>query len=182
MRTLGSLILCRSLLEAGLVDRFRVVVLPHDYREHRPRPHLRRVSRCHPRDGCQPNVRQQTPAARVRPHGAHRFTRLAPRFLSAALLCDLECSRKAARTAAALLNLDNAAEGTSMGPSGSTAKGWAGRSAAGSETPTSRCRSATAGRRARGRGSPPGAARAATGIRVVLRSRACLPARRHVRP
>jgi hypothetical protein len=28
MRTLGSLILCRSLLEAGLMDRFRVVVFP----------------------------------------------------------------------------------------------------------------------------------------------------------
>ena len=28
MRTLGSLVLCRSLLEAGLVDRFRVVVFP----------------------------------------------------------------------------------------------------------------------------------------------------------
>ncbi|MET0566747.1 MAG: dihydrofolate reductase family protein [Acidimicrobiia bacterium] len=28
MSTLGSLILCRSLLEAGLVDRFRVVVFP----------------------------------------------------------------------------------------------------------------------------------------------------------
>jgi dihydrofolate reductase len=28
MRTLGSLALCRSLLEAGLVDRFRVVVFP----------------------------------------------------------------------------------------------------------------------------------------------------------
>jgi dihydrofolate reductase len=28
MRTLGSLILCRSLLEAGVVDRFRVVVFP----------------------------------------------------------------------------------------------------------------------------------------------------------
>ncbi|MFL5978905.1 MAG: dihydrofolate reductase family protein [Gaiellaceae bacterium] len=28
MRTLGSLSLCRSLLEAGLVDRFRVVVFP----------------------------------------------------------------------------------------------------------------------------------------------------------
>jgi dihydrofolate reductase len=28
MRTLGSLTLCRSLLEAGLVDRFRVVVFP----------------------------------------------------------------------------------------------------------------------------------------------------------
>jgi dihydrofolate reductase len=28
MRTLGSLMLCRSLLGAGLVDRFRVVVFP----------------------------------------------------------------------------------------------------------------------------------------------------------
>jgi dihydrofolate reductase len=28
MRTLGSLSLCRSLLNAGLVDRFRVVVFP----------------------------------------------------------------------------------------------------------------------------------------------------------
>jgi dihydrofolate reductase len=28
LRTLGSLMLCRSLLEAGLVDRFRVVVFP----------------------------------------------------------------------------------------------------------------------------------------------------------
>ena len=28
MRTIGSLMLCRSLLEAGLVDRFRVVVFP----------------------------------------------------------------------------------------------------------------------------------------------------------
>jgi dihydrofolate reductase len=28
MRTLGSLILCRSLLKAGLVDRFRLVVFP----------------------------------------------------------------------------------------------------------------------------------------------------------
>ena len=28
LRTIGSLTLCRSLLEAGLVDRFRVVVFP----------------------------------------------------------------------------------------------------------------------------------------------------------
>jgi riboflavin biosynthesis pyrimidine reductase len=28
MRTLGSLTLCRSLLEAGLVDRFRVLAFP----------------------------------------------------------------------------------------------------------------------------------------------------------
>ncbi len=51
-----------------------------------------------------------------------------------------------------------------------------------SRTPTSRCRSATAGRRVRARESPPGAARAATGIRVALRRRPLLPARRHARP
>jgi dihydrofolate reductase len=28
MRTLGSLTLCRTLLEAGLVDRYRVVIFP----------------------------------------------------------------------------------------------------------------------------------------------------------
>jgi riboflavin biosynthesis pyrimidine reductase len=28
LRTIGSLTLCRSLLEAGLVDRFRVVIFP----------------------------------------------------------------------------------------------------------------------------------------------------------
>ena len=28
MRTIGSLTLCRSLLKAGLVDRFRVVIFP----------------------------------------------------------------------------------------------------------------------------------------------------------
>ena len=28
MRTIGSLTLCRSLLNAGLVDRFRVVIVP----------------------------------------------------------------------------------------------------------------------------------------------------------
>ncbi len=39
MRTLGSLTLCRSLLEAGLVDRFRRV--PRDHRKNRPRPDLR---------------------------------------------------------------------------------------------------------------------------------------------
>ena len=83
MRTLGSLTLCRSLLEAGLVDRFRVVVFPVITGSTGRDPHLRRVPRCHPRDGCQQNVRRQTPAARVRPHGAHRSTRLAPRFLIA---------------------------------------------------------------------------------------------------
>ena len=35
MRTIGSLTLCRSLLSAGLVDRFRVVVFPSHHRKHR---------------------------------------------------------------------------------------------------------------------------------------------------
>ena len=68
MRTLGSLTLCRSLLEAGLVDGFRVVVFPvitgstgRD-RIYDGYPDVT------PRDGYQPNVRRQTPAARVRPH------------------------------------------------------------------------------------------------------------------
>src|SRR5919197_84618 len=55
---------------------------PRDHWQDWPRPHLRRLSRCRPRPGCQPNVRRQTPAARVCPHGAYRSTRHAPRFLS----------------------------------------------------------------------------------------------------
>jgi hypothetical protein len=51
-----------------------------------------------------------------------------------------------------------------------------------SQTPTSRCRSATAGRRARARESPPGVGHAAIGTRVALRYRSRLPARQHVRP
>ena len=51
-----------------------------------------------------------------------------------------------------------------------------------SQTPTSRCRSATAGRRARARESPPGVGHAAIGTRVALRHRSRLPARQHVRP
>src|SRR5438552_3365726 len=82
MRTLGSLILCRSLLEAGLVDRFRVVVFPV-ITGSTGRDRIYDGYPGHPRDGRQPNVRRHTPAARVRPHGAHRSTRLAPRFLSA---------------------------------------------------------------------------------------------------
>ena len=83
MRTLGSLTLCRSLLEAGLVDRFRVVVFPvitgSTGRE--------RIYDGYP-DVTLEMVTSRTfdgrlPAARVRPHGAHRSTRLAPGFLSA---------------------------------------------------------------------------------------------------
>ena len=56
------------------------------------------------------------------------------------------------------------------------------RRALSSQTPTSRCRSATAGRRVRARESPLGAGHAATGTRVALRPRPRLPARQHVRP
>ena len=67
MRTMGSLTLCRSLLSAGLVDRFRVVRLSRHHREHRPGPDLRRLSRCCARLDQQPHVRRSHPAARVRP-------------------------------------------------------------------------------------------------------------------
>ena len=40
LSTLGSLTLCRSLLEAGLVDRYRVGCLPRDHREDRSRADL----------------------------------------------------------------------------------------------------------------------------------------------
>jgi dihydrofolate reductase len=77
MRTLGSLALCRSLLAAGLVDRFRVVVFPvitgSTGRD--------RIYDGYP-DVAQPNVRRPAPAARVPPDGACRATRHAPGFLS----------------------------------------------------------------------------------------------------
>jgi dihydrofolate reductase len=77
MRTMGSLTLCRSLLRAGLVDRFRVVVFPRHHRKHRPGPHLRRLSRRRPRDAQQPHLRRPHPAARVRPHRARWSSRIA---------------------------------------------------------------------------------------------------------
>src|SRR5574338_600514 len=67
MRTLGSLTLCRSLLAAGLVHRFRVVVFPV-ITGRRYRPDLRRLPGRRPRDGREPVVRRGPPAARVRPH------------------------------------------------------------------------------------------------------------------
>ena len=45
LRTLGSVRLCRSLLAAGLVDRFRLVVFPVDHRGDRCRTGLRRLPR-----------------------------------------------------------------------------------------------------------------------------------------
>jgi dihydrofolate reductase len=70
MRTIGSLSLCRSLLGAGVVDRFRVVVFPVITAGHREGAHLRRVSRHRPRPGREPHVRRSAPVARVRPHRA----------------------------------------------------------------------------------------------------------------
>ena len=66
MRTMGSLTLCRSLLRAGLVDRFRVVRVSGHHRHHRPRAHLRRLPRCRPGHDQQPYVRRPHPAARIR--------------------------------------------------------------------------------------------------------------------
>ena len=77
MRTIGSLTLCRSLLNAGLVDRFRVVVFPVITGSHRPGAHLRRLPRRRARHGRQPHLRRPDPAARVRAHRAGRGPPLA---------------------------------------------------------------------------------------------------------
>ena len=70
MRTMGSVRLCRSLLSAGLVDRFRVVVFPSHHRKHRQGQDLRRVPRRLPGHGEQPPFRRSAAAARVRPNGS----------------------------------------------------------------------------------------------------------------
>jgi dihydrofolate reductase len=72
LRTVGSLSLCRSLLAAGVVDRFRGVVFPVITGAHREGPHLRRVSRHRPRLGRKPRLRRWAPGARVRSHCARR--------------------------------------------------------------------------------------------------------------
>ena len=72
LRTIGSLALCRSLLKAGLVDRFRVVVFPvitgatgrDRIYDGYPDVALDLVST--------PYVRRSHPAARVRPGAAGR--------------------------------------------------------------------------------------------------------------
>ena len=74
MRTIGSLTLCRSLLSAGLVDRFRVVVFPvitgstgHD-----------RIYDGYPDvalDPGQPHLRRSPAAARIPPDGLGRAAR-----------------------------------------------------------------------------------------------------------
>ena len=72
MHTLGSLTLCRSLLEAGLVDRFRVVVFPvitgatgkERIFDEYPDVALELVD--------QPHVRRPAAAARVRTQRARR--------------------------------------------------------------------------------------------------------------
>jgi dihydrofolate reductase len=75
MRTVGSLSLCRSLLAAGLVDRFRVVVFPVITGATEDGPYLRRLSRRHPRPGRQSPVRRSPADARVRAKGARRTAR-----------------------------------------------------------------------------------------------------------
>jgi dihydrofolate reductase len=88
MRTIGSLTLCRSLLKAGLVDRFRVVVFPvitgSSGRE-RPDMHAsadqhRRLVECAERRLCSPGVaplphpRRGSAGARRAPPSAHSLT------------------------------------------------------------------------------------------------------------
>ena len=75
MRTIGSLTLCRSLMRAGLVDRFRVVVFPVITGS---------TGRDRIYDGYpdvsldlseQPHLRRSDPAPGVRPHGSAWATR-----------------------------------------------------------------------------------------------------------
>ena len=75
MRTMGSLTVCRALLKAGLVDRFRVVVFPVITGKHRSRPHLRWLSGRGARDEEQPHVRRPHTAPGVRPHASRRAAR-----------------------------------------------------------------------------------------------------------
>ena len=72
LRTLGSLSLCRSLLAAGLVDRFRVVVFPVITGGDGSGEGVRRVSRCRLGAGREPPVRRPPAAAGVRADGARR--------------------------------------------------------------------------------------------------------------
>ena len=75
MRTIGSLTLCRSLLKAGLVDRFRVVVFPvitgstgqERIYDGYPDVALDMVE--------QPHLRRPPPAPRVPPDGPDRAAR-----------------------------------------------------------------------------------------------------------
>ena len=85
MRTIGSLTLCRSLMSAGLVDRFRVVVFPVITGSTGQRADLRRVPRCRTRHDRQPNVRRSHPAGRVRAQGSGRSSRRRLRTLGPAL-------------------------------------------------------------------------------------------------
>ncbi len=59
LRTLGSLSLCRSLLTAGLVDRYRVVVFPVITGATGQGPHLRRLPRRRHGAGRAPHVRRR---------------------------------------------------------------------------------------------------------------------------
>ena len=82
LRTIGSLTLCRSLLEAEFVDRFRVVLFPvitgSTGRE--------RIYDGYPdvdlENGCQPQIRRQAATARVRAHSPHPSTKQrSPRYV-----------------------------------------------------------------------------------------------------
>ena len=75
LSTLGSVSLSRSLIAAGLVDRFRVVVFPVITGQDRPRTHLRRLPRRLPQTRRKPHVRRRNPVARLHPHRDRRATR-----------------------------------------------------------------------------------------------------------
>ena len=64
LSTIGSLSLCRSLLRAGLVDRFRVGMFPV-ITGATGRTHLRRLPGRRPRDDRAPDLRRPHPAGRV---------------------------------------------------------------------------------------------------------------------
>ena len=80
LSTIGSLSLCRSLLQAGLVDRFRVVMFPVITGATGAGTDLRRLSGRRPRDDREPHLRRPHPAGRVpaprarAPAARHRVT------------------------------------------------------------------------------------------------------------
>lgn len=75
LTTLGSLTLCRALLKAGLVDRFRVSIFPRYHWQYRDGQDLRRQPRRGPQPGRASHLRWSHPAPRVRPEGAVRTAR-----------------------------------------------------------------------------------------------------------
>ena len=72
MRSIGSLSLCRSLLEGRSRGPLPGGCLSRHYRKQRPGADLRRLSRCCSRHDQQPHLRWSNPTAGVRPDGSDR--------------------------------------------------------------------------------------------------------------